>query len=101
VGALGRETDRLCGLSPDNGAMWRPDAAPGEPSFVAGTLDDPATASARAVLADGTSLSSRALVSAGVIPLRFYVIVMPPGAALARLDYLDASGAVVTSLPGQ
>jgi hypothetical protein len=100
IRAAGRETDRLCGLTPDNGGMWRPDAPPGDPSFVAGTLDDPAAASARAVLADGTRLSSRALASAAVSPLRFYVMVLPAGATLAQIDYLDPSGAVVTSLPG-
>jgi len=100
IRALGRQTDRICGLTPDDGTMWQPDAPPGEPSFVAGALGDTSAASVRAVLADGTSLSSRALVNAGVSPLRFYVIVLPPGASLTKLDYLDASGAVVTSLPG-
>jgi hypothetical protein len=99
IRATGRASQRICGLTPDD-LTWIPDAPPGESSFVAGTVGSPQVVTVRAELGDGTTLAAQPRVANVVSPLRFYVVVLPPGSTLTRLDLLDADGLLVTSLPG-
>jgi hypothetical protein len=91
------EGDRLCGLHEGESGLWRFDVAGG--SFVTGMVDDPRAASARLTLADGSEGSATVAGAGSVTSLRFYVLVVAPGAALDRLEILDDAGVVIDFQP--
>jgi len=88
--------NRLCGLQGGESGLWRFDVASG--TFVAGTRSDPAATSVRLTLADGSQVSASLAEARDVAGLRFFVLVVPLGSPLERLDTLDAAGEVLDSL---
>jgi hypothetical protein len=91
----GQATSSICGLTADDGVLWRPDAPAGSESFAAGVIGRPDGMSVRATLDDGSTLASNAYAANAVSDVRFYVFVLPPDTGLAQLEILDALGAVV------
>jgi hypothetical protein len=62
-------------------------------------VDDPRAASARLTIADGSEESATVAGAGSVTSLRFYVLVVGPGAALDRLELLDDAGVVIDFQP--
>lgn len=91
------QDNRLCGLQGGESGLWRFDAGSG--TFVAGTRADPTAASVRVTLADGSEVSAPLNGAGDATSLRFFVLVVPLGSPLVRLDTLDAAGEVLETIP--
>ncbi|MCI0582926.1 MAG: hypothetical protein L0227_08525 [Chloroflexi bacterium] len=89
--------NRLCGLQGGESGLWRFDVGSG--TFVAGTRSDAAATSVRVTLADGSQVSASLTEARDVAGLRFFVLVVPLGSPLERIDTLDEAGEVLDSLP--
>jgi hypothetical protein len=93
----GGHPERICGLQEGESGLWRFDVPGG--TFVAGTTDNAAAASAHLVLADGSE-QTIAIAGAGeVTSIRFFVLAVPPGPGLDRLEIIDAAGVVIENRP--
>jgi hypothetical protein len=90
------DPNRLCGLREGESGQWQFDVAGGR--FMAGTIDDEGATTANLILADGSEISGSVVGAAEVTSLRFFVLVVPRGAALDRLVMLDADGAVIDTI---
>jgi hypothetical protein len=94
-----RDSSRVCNLEAADPGSWQPDTPAGESGFVAGNTIDPRAVTAVLALADGSRVEAAVTGAPGVGPMRFFVLVAPPGVSRDHIDLLDAGGTVLTTLP--
>ena len=99
IRATDHESEAICGLAPDDSVVWELDPFDSGESYLAGTIDLDDATSIRATFADDTRVSVPALVDRRVSPVRFYVVPIPAGSSVERLDFVDVDGSVVGSTP--
>jgi hypothetical protein len=93
----GSDPNRICGLREGESGLWRFDVPGG--SFVTGTTAAGTAATVHLILADGSEQSAPVVRAGELTSLRFFVIALPPGAALDRFEILDDGGLVIENRP--
>jgi hypothetical protein len=94
----GRDSESVCGLDQDNAHVWRPEAPPGEVSFLVGTTADAAASRVLVHLSDGSENEMALAVPGQVTALKFYVVPVDAGMNVERIDIVASDGETVESL---